>query len=113
MSSYDKEKYERAQKKVKEIKGFYTHLTVYLLINIFLILAQMGILNGTFHFGMPAWSYFTTPFFWGIGLMFHGLYVFKDSFGFLKNWEERKIKEFMEEEEKDYQKNDKNNNWRD
>ena len=111
MNSFDNEKYERAQKRVKEIKGFYTHLTVYLLVNIFLVLAQMGIFSGELKIGMPAWSYFTTPFFWGIGLFFHGLYVFKDNFNFLRNWEERKIKEFMEEEEKEYQKNYKNNNF--
>jgi len=102
MENSNQEKYERAEKKVKEIKGFYTHLVVYLLVNIFLILAQMGIFSGKLNVGMPAWGYFTTPFFWGIGLFFHGLHVFKDNVGFLKNWEQRKIKEYMEKEENDY-----------
>lgn len=102
MTPYNEDKYARAQKKVKEIKGFYTHLTVYLLVNLFLILAQMGLFSGNFAPGLPAWGYFTTPFFWGIGLGFHALHVFKDNFGFLKNWEERKMKEFMEKEENEY-----------
>ncbi len=108
MEPFDQDKYEKAQKKVKDIKGFYTHLMVYLLINIFLIIVQTGLLSGRFHFGMPAWGYFTTPFFWGIGLFFHGLYVFQDRFPFFKNWEERKIKEFMEKEEQEYNDQFKN-----
>ncbi|MBW2938223.1 2TM domain-containing protein [Aureisphaera sp. CAU 1614] len=105
MKPFNEDKYERAQKKVKEIKGFYTHLTVYILINTFLILAHMGAFSGNFMTGLPAWGYFTTPFFWGIGLAFHALYVFKDKFGMLKDWEERKIKEFMEKEEKEFKNN--------
>ncbi len=108
MESFEDEKYKEARKKVKEIKGFYTHLTIYILVNLFLLLAQLGLFSGNFHVGMPAWSYFTTPFFWGIGLMFHGLKVFKDQFGFLKEWEERKIKEFIEKEEQQYNDTFKN-----
>ena len=103
MEPLNEDKYEKAKKKVKEIKGFYTHLTVYLLINLFLLLAQLGFFSGTLRTGMPTWGYFTTPFFWGIGLFFHGLYVFKDHFPLLKDWEERKIKEFMEKEEQEFQ----------
>ncbi|MEZ4875911.1 MAG: 2TM domain-containing protein [Flavobacteriaceae bacterium] len=102
---YNENKYERAQKKVKEIKGFYTHLTVYILVNLFLLLAQLGLFSGTFRMGMPGWGYFTTPFFWGIGLFFHGLHVFKDSIPVLKAWEDRKIKEFMEKEEQEFKNN--------
>ena len=105
MEPYKEDKYEKAQKKVKEIKGFYTHLTVYILINTCIILIQLGVFSGKFVTGMPLWGYFTTPFFWGIGLAFHALYVFKDKFSLLKNWEERKIKEFMEKEEKEFKNN--------
>ncbi|MCW9037746.1 2TM domain-containing protein [Altibacter sp.] len=51
---------------------------------------------------------FTTPFFWGIGLTFHGLYVFQDRFRFFKNWEERKIREYMEKDEEEM---NKTNTW--
>lgn len=102
METSNDEKYKRAQERVKKIKGFYTHLVVYILVNIFLALSQLGIFSGSIHIGMPIWSYFTTPFFWGIGLLFHGLYVFRDSFGFFRNWEERKIREYIEKEEKEY-----------
>jgi hypothetical protein len=36
---------------------------------------------------------------WGIGLVFHAIKVFGLSPFFGKNWEERKIKEYMEEDE--------------
>ena len=37
---------------------------------------------------------------WGVGVLFHGLGVFKVMPFFGKNWEEDKIKELMEKEKK-------------
>lgn len=108
METTDQDKFEQAKKKVKDIKGFYTHLTVYLLVNLFLVVAQMGLFSGSFRIGMPEWSYLTTPFFWGIGLLFHGLHVFKDQVPLFKNWEQRKIREFMEKEEQEFKDTFKN-----
>jgi len=39
---------------------------------------------------------YSTAFFWGIGLFFHWFGVFGRNFLFTKQWEERKIKEFMD-----------------
>lgn len=99
-----RERYQRAQKRIKEEKGFYSHLTAYLIINTALQLFYSGVF-GDFRFldFMPWWVRFTTPTLWGISLLIHWVYVFK-GFGFIKffkNWEERKIKEFMEQEEQD------------
>ncbi len=102
MKDSGENKYDRAKKKVDEIKGFYSHLLVYLIVNIALILVQLGIFNGFSNISYPGWALFSTPFFWGIGLMFHGLYVFQHKFTFFKNWEERKIKEYMEKDEEEY-----------
>lgn len=108
MQQLDEDKFKRAKKKMEEIKGFYSHLVVYLMVNIFLILIQMGLFSGgSFHIGMPHWAHFTTPFFWGIGLFFHGLYVFQHKFRFFKDWEERKIKEYMDKDEDEF----KNTRW--
>ena len=41
---------------------------------------------------------FFTAFFWGLGLLAHALSVFLPDFIMGQNWEERKIKEFMEKE---------------
>ena len=86
--------YKRAKKRVKSIKGFYRHLTVYVIINLFLlIMDNFHFHNWDLHFvGYPNW---TVPIFWGIGLTFHFLsvFVFRGFFG--DAWEERKIKEIM------------------
>lgn len=104
MKRLNNDRYEEAQKKVKEIKGFYTHLMVYIIINIFLLVMQFGLFTN-FHY--PGWAAFTTPFFWGIGLFFHGLYVFQHKFRIFKDWEERKIKEFMEKDEEEFRQTTK------
>lgn len=103
MKKLDQERYDKARKKMEEIKGFYSHLTVYLVVNVVLILLQLGIFeNGFVNIEFPRWSLFTTPFFWGIGLAFHGLYVFQHKLRFFKNWEERKIKEYMDKDEEEF-----------
>jgi len=108
MENYEEDKYAKAKKKVEDIKGFYSHLTVYIVVNIFLILIQMGVITRGFDgIDIPSWSMLSTPFFWGIGLLFHGLYVFQDRFTMFRSWEERKIKEYMEKDEEEF----KNTRW--
>jgi len=46
----------------------------------------------------------STAFFWGIGLAFHAYGVFGKHLLFSKDWEERKIKEFMEKDKVDHWK---------
>lgn len=83
--------YLRAQKKLKDLKGFYWHASAYIAVNIFIFFMAVVNSNGDFwHFGT-----FSTPLFWGIGLGFHALNVFGKNLFFGKAWEERKIKEFM------------------
>jgi len=99
-------KYKKAKKRVKEIKDFYIHLSVYIVVNLTLIVINLGIFQSGFAgIEIPKWPMLSTPFFWGIGLLFHGLHVFKDQFKFLRGWEERKIKEYMEKEEEDLKRN--------
>ena len=43
----EEQKYLRAKKKVKSIKGFYVHLMVYLLVNAFLLIAKVFSDGGT------------------------------------------------------------------
>ncbi len=85
--------YNRAKKKVKKIKGFYIHLAVYLVINTLLVISNT-LANGWD--GLKS-SLLTTSLFWGIGLFFHWYGVFGKSL-FFKNWENRKIKELMDED---------------
>lgn len=101
MENLDEIKYQEALKRVKKIKGFYTHLVVYVVINIAILIANYpkNINDETFW----RWETFSTPLFWGIGLAAHALTVFLPSVLLGKNWEERKINELMEKE--------KNNKW--
>lgn len=90
------DKYAEAQRKVKKLKGFYNHLMIYILVNIFIFSLNVNDLK-------PGESYFKlenffTAFFWGIGLLFHGLSVFGGNIFFGKSWEDKKIKELMEKE---------------
>lgn len=100
-------KYNEAVKHVKKIRGFHRHVIVYIVINIVIIalgwkLAQF-VLNKTPNpeQGFVDWMHiniWSTPVLWGIGLLIHGLYVYRFKFSFFKKWEERKIKEFMKED---------------
>ena len=106
MDNYNEEKYKKAKKRVKEVKDFYTHLVVYITINLILIIINLGVFQSGFtDIKIPKWPMFTTPFFWGIGLFFHWLNVFKGSFKFFKDWENRKIKEFMDREDEEFKQN--------
>ncbi len=96
---YENSKYGRAKKQVDDIKGFYTHLTVYFVINIVLFVIKLEIFeNRELNINTSDWTYFTTPVFWGLGLFFHGLWVFGPSFKSIRNWEDRKIEQFMQED---------------
>lgn len=88
-------RYKNAQKKVKDIKGFYVHLLVYLFVNLAILIMKSGSLF--FWEGRNFWNY-STAFFWGIGLMAHWAGVFGPNIFFGKSWEERKIKELMEKD---------------
>ena len=89
--------YELAVRRVKKIKGFYIHLIVFVFINLFIIGANTNVFvrgNGEF------WRFetFSTAFFWGIGLLAHGLNVFGKNIFFGKDWEEKKIQQYMKKE---------------
>ncbi|MBT8261198.1 MAG: 2TM domain-containing protein [Bacteroidia bacterium] len=107
----DQEKYDNARKKVNAIKGFHSHLTAYIIINIVLLLLQADVISAIADRDIDAhferwleWNAWGTAILWGIGLLIHGLYVYRDNFKFLKSWEERKIKEIIEKEEAEERK---------
>ena len=81
--------YEKAQKRVKEIKGFYSHLITCCLVIPVIIFVNLRFTPGFYWFWFSALG-------WGLGLFFHWLGIFGFRLlGFGKDWEERKIKEFM------------------
>ena len=85
--------YEKAKKRVEELKGFYIHLFIYLLVNIGLVVVNLMVSAAEVWFFWPLFG-------WGIGIIAHGIYVF-GFFGILgAKWEEKKINELMDIEEK-------------
>lgn len=85
-----RERYQRAVKRVREIRGFYTHFLVYLAVNIGLFLMD--------HFtGNVGWHMFALIG-WGIGVAVHGVSVLTRVGPFGPEWEQRKIQQYLREE---------------
>jgi len=100
MDNYTEEqKYARAKKKVKSIKGFYAHLLVYLLVNGFILLSK-ALSDGGWEVFWE-WQSYNTTIFWGIGLAFHAFGVFGMDIILGRDWEDRKIKEMMDKDKQD------------
>ncbi|SHH03960.1 2TM domain-containing protein [Flavobacterium micromati] len=96
MTTEEQSKYENAIKRVKKIKGFYSHLLVYVVINIMILIVNVQSLDkGESYLSLKN---FSTALFWGIGLAAQGLSVFGPNIVLGQNWEEKKIKELMEKE---------------
>ncbi len=101
MYSQDEIKYQEALMRVKKIKGFYTHLIVYIFVNILIFYLNVkDVEQGESYF---QFKNFQSAFFWGIGLLAHGMSTFVPYLILGKDWEERKIKELMEKERNDNQ----------
>ena len=69
------------------------------LISYFVFIGFLAALN----YWTDQWRYpwfLWAAFGWGIGLVFHAVKVFGLNPFFGKNWEERKIKEYMQEDER-------------
>ena len=97
------ERYNRAQKRVQDIKQFYKHLTVYLAVNGFLILRRIykDIQYGDSVFeALTDASNYRFLFWWGVIVVFHAVGTFGIPNLFSKDWEDRKIKEYMNKEQK-------------
>ncbi|VAW11981.1 Two-component system sensor histidine kinase [hydrothermal vent metagenome] len=81
-------RYEKAKERVGNIKGFYGNLTAYCLVIPILIVINYNTTS------FP-WAIFPTLG-WGFGLTAHGIEAFGYNPLFGKNWEERKMREFMD-----------------
>ena len=90
-NQFEIEKYNKAQERVKELKGFYGHLASYVLVISFLTFINLRF--------SPAHIWFYWPMVgWGIGLFFHAVGVFNIIPVFGKDWDDTKVKEIMEKE---------------
>lgn len=85
--------YKKAKKKAKEIRGFYFNLAAYCIVIPFLIFINLTYVP-QFH-----WFWFSMLG-WGTGVLMHGMEVFDANPFVGKKWEERKLKQFLEEEKR-------------
>lgn len=88
-------KYVRAVERMQDIKEFYGGLISYCIVIPFLIFINLKY--------VPQFHWFWFPMFgWGIGLVIHGFKAFSYNPILGKGWEERKIREYMDNEDKQY-----------
>ncbi len=90
-------KYLSVKKQVQEIKAFYGNLVSYVTVILFLLFINLKYTPDHLWFFWPMLG-------WGIGLLFHGMKAFNFVPMLGQEWEQKKIKEFMEQE--------KNNNFK-
>lgn len=99
-------KYIQAKKRVQQLKGFYTHLIMYMIVNIFIAIITnyfdvtirlFGDLIITNKITSSGFEFYPLWFLWGIILLVNAFKVFGFSFVLGKNWQDKKIKEFMDE----------------
>lgn len=88
----EEQKYLRAKKRVKDLKGFYGNLLAYCLVIPFLVFINLMTSPDHLWFWYPMIG-------WGIGIVFHAVGVFNRTSFFGHEWEERKIQEIMKEDE--------------
>lgn len=100
MEKFDEDdiQYQKAKRQVERLRGFYSHLFIYIIINLVIVYYNYTHLK-------PGESYFQfknffTATFWGIGILAHAAVVFLSKTGYLQGWEERKIRELMEKEKR-------------
>jgi hypothetical protein len=75
---------------VAALKGFYIHLSVFVL-----VMAGLAVVNALTG---RVWWVLWVLLGWGIGVLAHGLAVSARTSRAIANWEERKTQQFMREE---------------
>ncbi|WP_294821635.1 2TM domain-containing protein [uncultured Flavobacterium sp.] len=94
---------ERARKRVKEIRSFYINLALYCTIIPAITIINL-VFTPEFH-----WFYFSMAG-WGLGILFHGMAAFNFVPFLSRDWEERKLQQFMEEDRRAREKFRSNDN---
>lgn len=99
---YTKEqRYIFAKNKVEKISKFYKHLSVYIVVNLFLsaFFVIKDVQDGdTLSEAILNFGNFKILFYWGIAIVINAINVFGFNIFFGKDWEDRKIKEYMNQQ---------------
>ncbi len=83
----DNQAYERAHKRVEELRGFYMHLLMYVAVSLGLFFIDLLSPGGPWFF----WPVIG----WGIFVVVHGVSLLMEGTLLGDRWEERKIRQFM------------------
>lgn len=97
----DKERLLRAKKRVRLLKLFYIHLAGYI-VSMSLMVYNLYIVEGEYKYNIISLN-LSVIIVWTVFLIIHGLVVFKEKSIFNKNWEDKKIREYTEQEETETQ----------
>jgi 2TM domain-containing protein len=87
----DQELYKQAQERVQQLRGFYLHAAIYVIVNFFLLLLNLLTSLSLLWFLWPLLG-------WGAGLAVHAFIVFGAGRTWGREWEEQKISQIMEQE---------------
>ena len=98
-------KLQRAQKRVQDLKGFYQHVLIYIIVNTLLfifservtfILLSKKALGDPEFLEWVNWNVWGTPIIWSFALLIHAITVFlKNPF---KKWEEQQIQKMLDKD---------------
>lgn len=94
-------KYNRAKRRVDRLRAFYSHLTVYVIINTIITIIKINRnLNNGESFGEAFFDFstFLSWLFWGIAIAIHAFSVFGLPLILGENWEEDKIEQYMKQD---------------
>ncbi|WP_424364259.1 2TM domain-containing protein [Maribacter sp.] len=99
------EKYEKAKNRIENIKRLYAHVVLFFIATILLFVFKGRLIDflvskGITDEGFLHWVALNTillPVIWAIVLIFVGIYLLRYKPGFIKNWENRKLNEFLDE----------------
>ena len=86
----EQERRARARERLDQIRGFYAHLFIFaaVLVLLFAVDATTG------NTWWVQWVFLG----WGIGVLAHAFAVFGSTPKFIQRWQERKIREYMDEQ---------------
>lgn len=83
--------YQAARRRVRQLRGFYSHLSVYLAVNAGLLVINL--------LTAPARLWMVWPLAgWGIAILIHGASVFLGGRILGAEWEQRKVRQLVEQQ---------------
>ncbi|MGB5499754.1 MAG: 2TM domain-containing protein [Maribacter sp.] len=100
------ERYVKAKKRVDDIKGFYFNLIKFAIITLLILVFKGRVMEIFIEKGVKdenilqwiEWNILVIPIIWGLVLLVIGLRLFVFKSNILKNWEEKQIQKYIEED---------------